>query len=84
MLGVRDQVVQGPQPNARIHQNPSACGQPGSFGVGIRNHPSLVRRKMMSYPRDRHLILVDCRYKNPAGPVPGTPAAEISGDPAGM
>jgi hypothetical protein len=25
-----------------------------------------------------------CRYKDPAGPTPGSPAAEISGDPAGM
>ena len=24
------------------------------------------------------------RYKHPAGPIPGSPAAEISGDPEGM
>lgn len=46
VLGLRDQVIQSPQPITHIPQNSSAGGQPGSVGVGIPYHPSLVRRKL--------------------------------------
>ena len=88
VLGLRDQVIQSSQPIAHIPQNSSAGGQPGSFGVGIPHNPSLVSRENDSkknYPSDRPSELSSfCRYQDPAGPAPGTPAAEISGDPAGM
>ena len=56
VLGLRDQIIQSPQPIAYIFQNSSAGGQPGSFGVGIPHDPSLVSREndpKKNYPRDR-------------------------------
>jgi hypothetical protein len=56
VLGLRDPVIQSPQPIAHIPQNSSAGGQPGSFGVGIPHNPSLVSREndlKNEYPRDR-------------------------------